>query len=170
MFPRFLSRMAVSAALLLVFLGWWLTNRHLLWRDRLLGIGLLILGPVVAMILADPSARAVLVLGGLPRLFTAWVIWLMIATNLSRNIQRLGLCAAIVLVLGYFTLVRWDGLDGAQRGKLSWRWKPTAEQLFLASANPSMPTERVSAASSQTGSGSKQHAATRPWVLRPGDW
>src|SRR5262245_9490971 len=170
MFPRFISRMAVSAALLLVFLGWWLTNRHLLWRDRLLGIGLLFLGPAVAMLLAGPSARAVVVLLGLPRLFTAWVIWLMIASHLSRNVQRLGLCAATLLVLGYFTLVRWDGLDGAQRGKLSWRWKPTAEQLFLESAKPSTPTQSVSRASSETGSGSKQQAAARPWVLRPGDW
>src|SRR5947199_7934478 len=38
MFPRFITRMSVSALLLLLFLGWWLTNRHLLWRDRLLGI------------------------------------------------------------------------------------------------------------------------------------
>src|SRR5262245_28817635 len=66
MFPRFISRMAVSLLLLLLFLGWWFTNRHLLWRDRLLGLVLLILGPAVAMTLADPSSRAVIVLAGLP--------------------------------------------------------------------------------------------------------
>src|SRR5262249_34917298 len=102
MFPRFISRMAVSALLLLLFLGWWFTNRHLLWRDRLLGLGLLILGPAVAMMLAEPATRAVVVLTGLPRLFTAWVLWLMIAHGFSRNVQRLGLCAATVVVLGYF--------------------------------------------------------------------
>jgi outer membrane protein assembly factor BamB len=164
MFPRFITRMAVSALLLLLFLGWWLSNRYLLWRDRLLGVGLLVLGTAVAMALAEPSTRAVVVLSGLPRLFTAWVIWLMIAHNLSRNVQRLGLCAATVLVLGYFTLVRWDGLDGAQRAKLSWRWQPTSEQLFLTSATKAAtPTRSVS-------DGIDQQAAAKPWVLQPGDW
>ena len=57
MFPRFVTRMSVSALLLLVFLGWWLTNRHLLWRDRFLGIGLLVFGAALVMFLADKSSR-----------------------------------------------------------------------------------------------------------------
>lgn len=161
MFPRFVSRMLVSASLLLLFLGWLLTNRYLLWRDRLLGFGLLIFGPTIAMTLAEPSTRAVVVLTGLPRLISACVIWLMIAHSMSRNIQRLGVCVATVLVLGYFTLVRWDGLDGAQRAKLSWRWKPTSEQLFLTSA--STPSRSVSETPAE-------QAAVKPWILQPGDW
>src|SRR2546421_12886163 len=78
MFPRFITRMSVSALLLLLFLGWWLTNRHLLWRGRLLGIALLILGAAAAMFFAEKSTRPVVVLAGLPRLFTAWTVWLLI--------------------------------------------------------------------------------------------
>src|SRR5690349_24997361 len=65
MFPRFISRMIVSASLLLVFLAWWTTNRYLLWRDRLLGIGLLVLGTVAAIFLADKSSGALVVLTGI---------------------------------------------------------------------------------------------------------
>src|SRR5262249_37453657 len=50
MFPRFISRMLVYLLLFVVFLVWWLSNRHLLWRDRLLGLGLLIGGAVVAIL------------------------------------------------------------------------------------------------------------------------
>ncbi len=53
MFPRFISRMIVSASLLLIFLAWWTTNRHWLWRDRLLGIGLLVFGAALAIFLAE---------------------------------------------------------------------------------------------------------------------
>src|SRR5262245_30412865 len=49
MFPRFISRMLVYLVLLLIFLGWWLSNRHLLWRDRLLGLVLLFGGAAVAI-------------------------------------------------------------------------------------------------------------------------
>jgi outer membrane protein assembly factor BamB len=167
MFPRFISRMIVSASLLLIFLAWWTTNRHLLWRDRLLGIGLLISGTVAAIFLADKSAGAVVVLMGIPRLITAWVAWLMISHYLPRNVQRMGLCAAAVLVLGYFDLVRWDGLDGAQRGKLSWRWTPTAEQLFLTSATNANKQARSASEGSEP---QTPEAPPKPWTLQAGDW
>src|SRR5262245_39407338 len=102
MFPRFISRMLVYLVLLLVFLGWWLSNRHLLWRDRLLGLVLLFGGAAVAFTLAEPSARAVIVMAGFPRLFTAWTVWLLLTTNWSLALQRVGLCASTVFVLGYF--------------------------------------------------------------------
>jgi outer membrane protein assembly factor BamB len=158
MFPRFISRMLVYAVLLLVCLGWWLTNRHLLWRDRLLGIGLLVFGTVIGSLLADQSARGLLVMGGYLRLFTAWIFWLLVTQNRSLAIQRIGLCVATVLVFGYYTLIRWDGLDGAQRAKMSWRWSPTPEQLFLTQANRvSEPEARRPAASAQ-------------WTVQPADW
>lgn len=166
MFPRFISRMLVYLLLLLVFLGWWLSNRHVLWRDRLLGLVLLFGGAAVAFTLAEPSARAVIVMAGFPRLFTAWTVWLLLTTNRSLALQRIGLCASTVLVLGYFTLVRFDGLDGAQRGQLNWRWNPTPEQVFLTTTSSrTAPTQTKSDESVEQAS-----QAAKPWVLRPGDW
>jgi outer membrane protein assembly factor BamB len=54
--------------------------------------------------------------------------------------------------------MRWDGLDGAQRANMSWRWNPTPEQLFLTQAS------RRAEAPSHRPSESTQ------WILRPGDW
>jgi outer membrane protein assembly factor BamB len=152
MFPRFISRMLVYLLLLVVFLGWWLSNRHLLWRDRLLGLGLLFGGAALTLLVADRSTRMLVVMAGFPRLFTAWTLWLLVTNNRSLNVRRAGFCVATVLVLGYFTLVRFDGLDGAQRGKLSWRWSPTPEQVFLTTAakRGDQPAGR--------------------WELRAGDW
>lgn len=166
MFPRFISRMLVYLLLLLIFLGWWLSNRHLLWRDRLLGLVLLFGGAAVALTLAEPSARAVIVMAGFPRLFTAWTVWLLLTTNRSLALQRAGLCAATVLVLGYFTLIRFDGLDGAQRGQLNWRWNPTPEQVFLTTTS-----KRTAAMRTETDeSVGHSSQAAKPWVLQPGDW
>jgi len=171
MFPRFITRMLVSAALLLIFLGWLLTNRHLLWRDRLLMLGLLIFGTAAAIFLADAQSQAVVVLVGLPRLITAWVLSLMITHHLTPTLQRLSLCAAAMLVLGYYDLVRWDGLDGAQRAKLSWRWTSTPEQEFLAtSANRAVGNALRGVPSTPTRGVSEGPEAPKPWTLQPGDW
>lgn len=52
---RFLSRMGVNVLLLLGFLIWWLSRSSISWRDRLLAVGLWILGTWAAVKLADKS-------------------------------------------------------------------------------------------------------------------
>ena len=42
------------------------------------------------------------------------------------------LLAVMALTFCYFTLIRWDGLEGKQTATLHWRWEPSAEELFLA--------------------------------------
>src|SRR5437870_2437815 len=52
---RFLSRMAANALLLLGFLIWWLSRSSIRWSDRLLAVGLWIVGTFVAVKFADKS-------------------------------------------------------------------------------------------------------------------
>jgi outer membrane protein assembly factor BamB len=175
MFPRFITRMIVLLVVLVSFLGWWLTNRHLLWRDRLLGLVLLVGATTMAWLLAEQSARMVVVMAGLPRIFTAWTLWLLVSRNTSLALQRAGVLIGTFLVLGYFTLVRWDGLDGAQRAKLSWRWTPTAEQQFLATAATHRLTPDATApAALRSGEPSERpndgSVSATPWTLQSGDW
>ena len=156
MFARFGSRLVAHGLLLLGFLIWWLTNRGVSWRDRLLcrrggdrGLGR-----------RAASGRSVdqrlgSFLGGVPiRLHRLGGIVVRDSAPFA-GARRVAVCAAILLVLGYYTLIRSNGIDGAQRGEFSWRWSPTSEELFLASHTA--PTEVAK-------------TSIREWTLQPGDW
>jgi outer membrane protein assembly factor BamB len=156
MFVRFISRMVAHALLLLLFLAWWLTNRRLSRADRWLAVGVVVAGAAVAGMLSDPTVGIFgLVLSGLPYVLAVWTGWFLLTRQRSARLRRLGFCAVVALTWGYFDLVRWDGLDGGQHSALSWRWQPSAEELFLAESagrtlNPALTTRRL--------------------TLRAGDW
>lgn len=157
MFTRFISRMIALGVLVLGMLIWWFTNRGISLRDRFLAIGLVIISTVVAGLVCDASVDAVaILLTALPIVFTAWVAWLFFSQNASLAVQRLGFCAVTVLPFVYMTLVRWEGLDGRQRPQFSWRWTPTAEQLFLKGRD--------------TANTESTPGSTEAWEMQPGDW
>jgi outer membrane protein assembly factor BamB len=58
--------------------------------------------------------------------------------------------------------LRWDGLNGDQSARFSWRWNPSAEDLFLA---PKGRDVSVPLAAGVKGVGVKPS-----WRLQPGDW
>jgi outer membrane protein assembly factor BamB len=159
MFTRFISRMGCYAALLIFFTGWWLAQRGLRFRDRLLAFLLLVGGTALVSQVTDPTINAfIIVMIGYPIVFTVWTAWLALTRRSSPALQRLGVYAGVVCTLGFYTLLRCDGLDGAQRAELSWRWTPTAEQRFLAShAKEAAAKDEVL-------------ADAKPWKLQPGDW
>jgi outer membrane protein assembly factor BamB len=156
---RFLSRMAVNALLLLGFLIWWLSRSSISWRDRLLAVGLWIAGTLAAEKLADKSLADPfsMVLATSSLVVTTWTIWVWLSRKMSIGGQRLGFCVVMLLTIGYFTLLRWDGLEANQFPRFSWRWSPTAEHLFLA--------EKVKAGAS----GASANVA-KGWERQPGDW
>jgi outer membrane protein assembly factor BamB len=144
MFALFVSRMAVTALLLLAFPIWWLTSRQIRRGDRWFALGIVILAVLTAGFLSATSGSVMgIALFGLPTAFTTATLWLLVARRTSKATWRTGLAAAICLPLAFLTLMRWDGLTGDQHNELHWRWEPTAEQQFLAnrsqakSANPS---------------------------------
>jgi outer membrane protein assembly factor BamB len=129
----FLSRMAVTALVLLAFPLWWLTSRQLRRGDRLFAVAVVVLALVAAGFLAvDAKQIPGLVMLGLPAAYTAATAWLLVARRASKATWRTGLAAAICAPLGFLTLLRWDGLTGDQHNELHWRWEPTGEQRFLA--------------------------------------
>jgi outer membrane protein assembly factor BamB len=161
MSTRFLTRMIALVGLLIAFLTWWLTRRQINLTDRLLAVALWIGGTVIASLISDPTLDLfALVLSTMPIVVTAWAGWAWIARNHSVQTQRAGFLFVLVLVLGYFTLLRWDGLRGDQTGQFSWRWSPSAEDKFLASRPDKPPAAPASDDAQQA----------TPWVLQPGDW
>lgn len=83
------------------------------------------------------------------------------ARRSSRRTACARFCVIVVLVWGFYDLVRWEGLDGGQHTKLSWRWAPTAEQSFLAAH-----------AGAAAGSAGGEHGAAEPPPVSAmaGDW
>ena len=131
MFGRFVTRMGAHALLLIAFLVWWLTARGVSRRDRWLGMLAFAVTGTIAAVLADKTVGGFLIVFGLPFVVTVWVGWLLLSSRLELPARRIGLVALVALTWGYFDLERWDGLWGGQQSQTSWRWSPTAEQLFL---------------------------------------
>ncbi|HWB08297.1 MAG TPA: PQQ-binding-like beta-propeller repeat protein [Pirellulales bacterium] len=152
----FVSRMAVTALVLLAFPLWWLTSRQLRRGDRLFAAAVVILALVAAGLLAvDAKQIPGLIMLGLPAAYTAATVWLLVARRASKATWRTGLAAAICAPLGFITLLRWEGLTGDQHNELHWRWEPTAEQRFLAER------EQATRASD---------SLDEPLVIGTGDW
>jgi outer membrane protein assembly factor BamB len=154
MFVRFISRMIAILVFLLGSLGLWFASRRIPRRQKWLEAGIFFGLYALACVPADHTMPPLaMMISTFPLALTAWVLWRALSRTFSPRAQWLGLAGVLFVVFGYFDLVRWDGLDGHQRTKMSWRWTPTAEELFLgatAGASPSKTTE--------------------PWGVTAGDW
>src|SRR5215467_2705603 len=139
MFMRFMSRFSMYGIVILSFLVWWMVFSRVPWKERWLGLGALIIGAIGAGLLADKKSLGTMgpagaFLAGFPFALTGWTMWLAICKALDAppKARRIGLCAVIIGALGFFDLVRWEGLDGGQHSAFGWRWSKTAEDQFLA--------------------------------------
>lgn len=157
-FERFISRFAALLVVFLAFSLWWLTRRAVRRRDRWLAVAVVLLISASTLVVADKSMDAFgLFMSAFPFIMTVGTIWLLIGKFVSPTVRRIGYCVAMLVAIGYFGLVRFDGLDAAQWGETSWRWVPTKEQLFLA--------DRKSAG----GTPHAANAAANSWIPQPGD-
>jgi len=157
MFGRFISRIVVSAVLVLGFAIWWLFASGLAWSERLLAVGLVALGAVLACRWGDPSMSVFGVLFWLlPRIVTAWLVLIWLARKTAPRVRHAGLTLVVAALCLLFTLVRVNGLSGEQESDIAWRWTPTAEERFLAahkSAREAAPAQPAA-----------------PLTIGPGDW
>lgn len=159
MFMRFMSRFIALAATTLLFLVWWLAASRVRWSDRLLAPLLVVTLGVVTKRLADPSIDGFgLALMTAPFALTLWAGWVLISRHWSFAVQRTGFVAAMVVLFGAHTLIRWEGLDGNQHNELAWRWTPSAEQMYLEGLSKS---DMI---------GPPPKTTLRGWSMQPGDW
>ena len=158
----FFSGVIASALFTLTFLAWWLFTRSVGRTERTAGLLALFVGAATAVALSQQTLGTIGVLYvGLPVAFTVWTIWLLVSRRLSDGPRIVGLVVVLGLCWGYFTLIRMDGLSGDLQANIQWRWKPKAEDLYLA--------ERA-AAGKATPEGALAENAAAPLTLQPGDW
>jgi hypothetical protein len=145
----------------LLFTLWWLFGSRVSWMERFAMLGLAIVSGMVAVIGAlETLSGTGAVFFGLPLFMTAWTAWLVASKRLSVRTRRIGLAAAILLVWGFISVIRVDGVDGALMPDVYWRWTPTAEQLYVA-ARANTDDRKVAAA---------ENATVEPLVLQSDDW
>jgi len=143
-FGQFLTLFYSPLLLALGLAIWWLAFSRLPWFDRVWAVGWLILGGGLALRLAHASVGVMaFVIYALPVAATAIVLWQFLAWRWPAGLARIGLVAAAVLAWGYFDLVRLEGMEGNFRTAWSWRWNPTAEEVYLATlpAKAAQPAE-----------------------------
>lgn len=103
---------------------------------------------------------------GLPCLMTVATAWLLASRQKPLLKRRLGLIAVLLVVSASFTLVRMDGLSGEQESLVCWRWRPSAEDLFLAERAKA----HASASSQASGGGDANANHVDALQVQPGDW
>ena len=156
-FAKFLT--PIGGAVLLCL--WWLLASRIRWTARLLVVGVfLAAGGLCVLVGGAGFPMMAALMYALPIVTSVWIGWLLLSIYLPWRQRYVGLLAAIVLVWGYFMLLRVDGIDGGMAATLCWRWTPTAEEKFLAESRQSDRKTDVAA----TGS------AVKALVLEPGDW
>lgn len=140
-----------------LFAAWWLLFSRVPWRDRFLVLAVCVLFGGITYVVADQTIGFVPILYyGIPLVMTAWVAWLVVSIFMAWSTRRALLTLVMATAWGYLCLLRFDGLTGSFQAQISWRWAPTAEQLFLAD---------------RTKPNTEQLAGTSEELkLQPGDW
>jgi outer membrane protein assembly factor BamB len=137
--------------------AWWLFASRLRWADRLLIVGACAAAGLTAVLLSTLPAQVWLVFA-LPWVPTAWVASLLVTFPLRWPARRGALLLALLLAWGYFTLVRFEGIDGVVSPTFRWRWVKTAEEKLLAK----LAARGESRAAAAPAAGAAEQ--------RPGDW
>lgn len=131
-FYRFMAEMIVGGAWLLAVAIWWFVRGRASWKDRLLLLGAFIAAGAVTILLNRAIQAFFLVFLAVPIVVTAWTAWLLFSQRFSMSVRRGG--SLIVIALAWFALLpfRMDGLTGAGKYDLHWRWTQTDEARALA--------------------------------------
>jgi outer membrane protein assembly factor BamB len=144
----------------LLFFVTWLGFSRRPWSERGFGMLMFVVTGALAGWLAHSTMKFGLILYGLPTLLTMWSVWSWV-TRLTASLgsRRVTLALTMLVSASYYCLLRLDGITGAMDSELSWRWSPTAEEKFLATAKRS--TEKLIASA---------ESASAEIAAQPGDW
>ena len=156
---RFMGTMFMLMLTTLLFLCWWLISRRTSWVERVVAlVGCIILNVIGAKV-ADPSLRGPFWLVLVPPfMLTVWAGWWLLARRADPMVRTGGLLVVLALTCGAFASLRIDGLNGDTGASYSFRWRPTSEQVYLASMKG-----KGAAATSVA-------AIATPIVANPDDW
>lgn len=116
----------------LIFL-WWLFLSRAMWREKLVGAAAIVLVGVATYFLVDRSLHGFpFMMEVIPIGLAAFATALILTYRMRPGRRTVIAILALICGFGYWTLVRQDGVWGDFHASRSWRWQPTAEDIFLA--------------------------------------
>jgi outer membrane protein assembly factor BamB len=115
----------------LIFL-WWMFFSRGLWKEKLLGAAAIVVVGLATYFLVHQSLHGFTFMMSVIPVSLAAFATALILTHRMRPVWRTGFAILVLIVAcGYWTLVRQDGVWGDFHSSRSWRWQPTAEEIFL---------------------------------------
>lgn len=157
--PHFAGMVLGPLVGLVLLVFWWLFFCRAPWKDRLVGILVFGVTLVVTGYAVHSTMRAGVLLYVLPLAHTALVVALLCTPTTPWRRRRWLVATALIVAFAAWLPVRSHGMDGSMNSDFGWRWSPTAEEKFLASAGTLAQPTSDSAARLEIS------AATQP-----GDW
>jgi outer membrane protein assembly factor BamB len=116
---------------------WWAFFSRAPWRDRLIGVVLMLTIVIVTRLLIHKSIETGLqgmmfFVYVIPGLSLGFVIWAVTSHRLSDRARWATMLATILLTCGFWLLFRSDGITGDIDADFAWRWAKTHEERLLA--------------------------------------
>jgi len=124
---------------------WWAFFSRAPRFDRWAGLVLMLVALVATSRLVHVSIRTgamgmLFFVSAAPVLSLALVVWAAASRRLPDGARRASMVAVVVLVCGFWTILRTEGVTSDLIGSdFHWRWTPTAEQRLLSSAAAPAP-------------------------------
>ena len=121
---------------------WWMTVSRATWKERLAGLlGVMAAITVAAFLMDKTMLGPPITVLTLPTTVAAFAVVLIVMSHrLSFRRTQLAVLVAF-LVAGFSALLKNDGATGDFNFGFDWRWRPTPEEIFLASRSRSGPME-----------------------------
>lgn len=134
----------VPGLLGLLILLWWLTISRARWTERLVGLVGVIAAITTAALLVDPTMLGppIIVLT-LPTTIAAFALTLIVMSRVLAFRRTLVAVFASFLVAGFSTLLTNDGAAGDFSFGFNWRWRPTPEEVFMASRHSNDTADNI---------------------------
>ncbi len=131
----------VPGLLAMLILVWWLIFSRARWTERLVGFVGVIAAITTAALLMDPTMQGppVIVLT-VPTTIAAFALTLILTSGILSFRRTLLAIVGSFAVAGFSTLLTNDGARGDFSFGFDWRWRPTPEDVFLASRSTNHAT------------------------------
>lgn len=128
----------------LLILLWWLTISRAGWLERVLGLVGIVVALIVAGGLLHPTMQGPpMIVMTVPMGIACFTVGLL-ATSQWLTIRRTGLAVMLALLgFGFSALLKNGGVWGNFAFDLSWRWKASSEEQFLAARSGEVNTSAI---------------------------
>jgi len=134
----------VPGLLGILILIWWLTFSRAKWSERLVGLLGVIAAIATAVFFADQTMLGPpIIVVTLPTTIAAFAVTLIVTSGVLAFRRTFLAIGCSLLVAGVSTLLKNDGATGDFSFGFHWRWRPTSEDVFMASRLPNNTTEPV---------------------------